>query len=258
MQLAIRLGERLELPTDEFGDERWDRESVEKFLPPLRQFATESDFDRFFAENGDFYAVAVERFQPVYEALNQDWYHRFYGQAPNETFHILLAPGNGYANYGPGAEGLDGTRNVYSILGAFPDAEGMPIYPMGRVLPLVVHEFNHSFINHLIQSNLSKLQAAGERLFSIVEEAMRQQAYTGWEEMMAEALVRAAEVKYRKDHGATTSEIDRAIEEHTARGFFWIEALVAELDNYDRGREVYPTLESYMLRIIELYNKIMD
>ena len=36
-------------------------------------------------------------------------------------------------------------------------------------------------------------------------------------------------------------------------GFFLIEDLVDELENYDNQRDVYPTLESYMPKIIEAY-----
>jgi len=36
-------------------------------------------------------------------------------------------------------------------------------------------------------------------------------------------------------------------------GFIWIEELVAELESYENQRDRYPTLESYMPKIIEAY-----
>jgi len=36
-------------------------------------------------------------------------------------------------------------------------------------------------------------------------------------------------------------------------GFFWIEELVEELENYDKQRDKYPTLESYMPKLAEAY-----
>ena len=258
MLLAVHLNDRLELIADAPDDARWDRESVEKFLPLLRQFAAESDFDRFFAENADFYAVAAERFQPVYEALNPDWFRRFYGQGPNETFRILLAMGNGGQSYGVQQEAPDGTRNVYSISAAGSDREGLPTYPVGRLVPLMIHEFNHSFVNRLIDENRSKLEGAGEKLFAVVGGTMKNQAYTEWETMMSEALVRAAVIQYAKHNGGARQLLNQMIAEEQDRGFFWIGELVNELDNYDRGRETYPTLESYMPRIIALYRDRTD
>ncbi len=259
MLLAVHLNDRLELIADAPDDARWDRKRVEKFLPLLRQFAAESDFDRFFAENADFYAVAVERFQPVYEALNQDWYHTFYGQEPNETFRIVLAMGNGGMSYGSHRDAPDGTRDVYSIPGVWKfDEEGMPVYPVEEFFPIIIHEFNHSFINPLIYNNLQAFRASGKKLFSAVKGQMTRQAYSSWTTMMHEALVRAAVIKYWKDHDVAQQAIDQTTEYDKSLGFFWIEALVAELDNYDRQREVYPTLESYMPRIIELYRDRTD
>ena len=38
-----------------------------------------------------------------------------------------------------------------------------------------------------------------------------------------------------------------------AFGFFWIKELVDELESYDKQRDKYPTLESYMPKLSEAY-----
>jgi hypothetical protein len=258
MKMAVCLNEQLELVTDDLGDERWSRKNVKKFVRLLRKFAAESNFDAFFDSNTEVYAVAVERFQPVYEAIDKDWYSAFYGQVSDERFHTVLAMGNGINDYGLHSTAPDGSRNVYAILTAASYQQGLPNYPVNRLLPLMIHEFNHSFVNGLMDENLSEWEVVGQKLFAQVEQTMRAQAYTDWKIMMNEALVRAAVIKYFKDNGSTQQVLDQMIAQEESRGFFWIRELVVELENYDSRRKAYPTLESYMPQLLALYQNGVD
>jgi hypothetical protein len=87
---------------------------------------------------------------------------------------------------------------------------------------------------------------------------MKDQAYSNWETVMNEALVRAAVIKYAKDNGASQPMLDRMIAQEESRGFFWIRELVAELENYDNRREAYPSLESYMPQLLAFYQNKVD
>lgn len=75
---------------------------------------------------------------------------------------------------------------------------------------------------------------------------MSSQAYGNWKTMMNEALVRASVIKYMKDHNFDKQEIDNEIKGQLDRGFLWIQGLVTELDNYDKQRNLYPTLDDYI------------
>jgi hypothetical protein len=258
MGMAVALNEQLELATDDLGDVRWSRENARKFVRLLREFAAESDFDTFFASNAEVYARAVESFQPVYEAINKDWYPAFYGKAPDERFHIVLAMGNGMGNYGLHSTSPDGSRNVYAILAAAGYEQGLPNYPVARLLPVMIHEFNHSFVNGLMDKNLSEWEVVGKKLFAQVAEVMRAQAYGDWQTMMNEALVRAAVINYFKDNGGSQQMLDQQIASEKQRGFFWIEQLVAELEKYDSRRDAFPTLESYMPQLLAFYQNEAD
>jgi len=138
---------------------------------------------------------------------------------------------------------------------AFTDDTGMPkfdYYPFAELI--IIHEFNHSFANDLIDNNIEAYRESGEKLFSVSKDLLAKQAYGKWETMMREALVRAAVIKNMKDHDYDQQIIKSLINwEKKECGFFWIEELVAELENYDNQRKKYPTLESYMPRLIEVY-----
>ena len=258
MWLAIHLDNNLNLLANIDNDvwqrdPRWTKEIVEKFIPLLQQFAKETKFDDFFKENANLYDEAVKRFTPLYEPMDLDWYFSFYGKEPSEIFSIILGLGNG-SNYGPSLD-ANGSKKEYSVVGVlFTDSTGMPKFDYNPLASLtIIHEFNHSFVNHLIDKNKEAFRDSGEKLFSVTKDVMAKQNYGAWEIMMYEALVRAAVIKYMIDHDYHQQMIEGLTNWEKECGFLWIEELVAELESYDKQRDIYPTLESYMPKLIEVY-----
>ena len=255
--MAIYLDEHLNLQTNAKplteSDSRWDKENTEKFVSLLQRFYKDVDFDKFFNDNAELYAETVKSFVPVYEQMDLNWYSIFYGKEPTETFKIVIGLGNGSSNYGPSLEYINGEKTVYAIMGVSEAAysEGIPVFGMTN-FPILIHEFNHSFVNYLIEKNRDAFRESGEKLFSFVEDDMKKQAYSSWEIMMKEALVRAAVIKYMKDHDFEQSAISMEImQQKHLSGFLWIEELVDELGSYEKQRNIYSTLESYMPKLIE-------
>jgi len=109
-------------------------------------------------------------------------------------------------------------------------------------------------VNKLTKKYSSEFKNNGEKIYPLVQNEMNDQAYGDWETMISEALVRAAVIKYMKDHNFEKSEIEREINDQLNRGFLWINELVTELENYDKQRVKYPSLESYMPNIVSAYS----
>ena len=85
---------------------------------------------------------------PIYKSIDTQWYNDFYGQKSNDRFHIILSMSNGPGNYGPSVTDKENIHNVFSVMGAWvTDSVGMVVYPPELILPILIHEFNHSFIN---------------------------------------------------------------------------------------------------------------
>jgi len=259
MDMAIHLDDNLNpiVPfTDKIPDGRWGKEKANAFVRLLKKFYKDTNSKQFFTENKNLYAEASERFLPIYETLDIDWFTTFYGKAPKERFRIVNALANGGGNYGPSIELTNKKKEVYAIMGAWKtDSMGMVDFPVAAYFPTLVHEFNHSFVNYLLEKNPASFKNSGEIIFKTVESNMRSQAYAGWETMLNEALVRAAVIKYMKDHHFSADEINQEVIEQLDRGFVWIEALVDELENYDAHRATYPTLEAYMPSLANAYVK---
>lgn len=258
MKMAVHLDQDLNplVPfNEEIPEPRWGKENAYEFVRLLKEFYRDSNSEKFFEENEGLYREAGNRFLPIYEKLDLEWYTRFYGTEPNENFVIVNGLGNGGGNYGPAVEFPTGKREVYAIMGAWnTDAGGMVEFPVNHYFPTLLHEFNHSFVNELLKPNYEAFKETGQTLYSKVEKDMRKGAYGSWETMINEALVRAAVIKYMKDHHFSEEEISLEVSDQRNRGFIWIEDLVLELEKYDRDREKYPTLESYIPELARAYS----
>ncbi|MDN3707021.1 DUF4932 domain-containing protein [Myroides ceti] len=262
MSMAIHLDENLNplIPfTDDIPDERWGKDNAVEFVRLLKKFYQESNSKQFFKENKKLYTEVSERFLPIYEHLDRSWYPKFYGKEPNENFIIINGLGNGGGNYGPSINLPNGKRDVYAIMGTWKtDSLGMAEFTIENYFPTLLHEFNHSFVNYLLQKNPEPFRANGEKIYKVVAGEMQNQAYADWETMVNEALVRAAVIKYMKDHHFSKEEIEKETNEQLNRGFIWIEDLLSELEQYGANRKKYPTLESYMPNLIKAYNRYAD
>lgn len=260
MSMAIHIGKAPNFkPLVEFSDSipemRWRKENALKFIKLLQKFYKDTNCKKFFDDNTDLYNNVSARFIPIYDNLDLKWYKDFYGEKPHEKFIIVNGLGNGPNNYGPNIVFKNGQREVYAIMGTWSvDSTGMAKFDNNRYFPTLLHEFNHSFVNYLTEQNQTSLQESGEKIFAVVEENMKSQAYSNWKTMISESIVRAGVIKYMKDHNYNKKLIDNEVLEQLTRGFLWINELCDELENYDKQRDKYPSFESYMPNIIRAFN----
>lgn len=257
MSMAIHLDDKFNLKQKNISetlDKRWSRANALQFATLLKKFYKDSNSKGFFQDNQALYNEVQKRFLPIYEHIELDWYPKFYGKKPSEKFLIVNGLGNGGGNYGVAIKNPQGLKEVYAIMGTWSmDSLGMAEFPLQSYLPTLLHEFNHSFVNYLLEKDTTIFRDSGEKLYSVVKEEMNRQAYGSWQTMLNEALVRAAVIKYQKDHNFSSEEISKEINGQLDRGFLWIEKLVDELEHFDRQRDLYPTLESYMPVLAKVY-----
>ena len=261
MNMAISLSDNYPfVPLVPFSDDipeaRWGKKKATKFLEMLNAFYLEANAQKFFEAQEALYRQASENFSKVYEALDVHWYASFYGEEPKGEFRIINGLGNGGANYGPHIT-VNDKEIVYAIMGTWSvDSLGAPMYRVDDYFPVLLHEFNHSFINHLVKLYSAELVKSGKKIYPPLEERMRAMAYGNWEVMFAEAIVRAAVIKYLKDHHHEQSLIDSRLNNEINIGFLWTAELVEELERYDRNRDQFPTLESFMPELVKFFEGI--
>lgn len=260
MSLAIHLRDTSSLtgivsfaPRPVALDHRWSPGRLSSFLGELRDFVEESAFDEFIAENLSYYED-VER--KTREWLRREaefaWFDEFFGSKPNAELCLVIGLLNGPHSYGPRVRTPDG-EELYCIVGAWKsDLRGYPVYDRDAV-PIVIHEFCHSYVNPLVHAHRVDLEASGRRLFALVEEEMERQAYGHWTTMMHESIVRACVVRYlarTEGEAAAEEQTEREIE----RGFEWTDRLEGLLKEYESARDRYPTFDRFFPRIIEFFD----
>ena len=238
-------------------EKRWSPEASTKFVVLLKQFYKDTDCDSFFKLNSDRYAIAEKQFYALFKKLDIDWYYKYYGKSPSESFTIIIGLGNGGNNFGPSIDLPDGSRKVYAIIGADSfDEAGTPIFPGDAYLPTLIHEFNHSFINYLTELNKLSLGHSGEIIYENQSAKMKRLKYGEWKTMISESLVRASVIRYLIRHSSDTLIADKELKQQLAYGFVWMKELVGILGQFELQRKMYPTLESFMPKIVNFYDTI--
>ncbi len=225
MKMAIHISQPPEFTpiipfSKEVPERRWGKKNAAKFLKLLNDFYSETDCKSFFKNNSELYQITSNRFLEVYKELDTSWYLDFYGEKPKGEFVIVIGLGNGGGNYGPKIIYPDGRESVYAIMGTWSvDSTGLPTYKVNSYFPTLLHEFNHSFINHLVEKNKTELKKSGSAIYSQLKDVMNNQAYGSWETVISEALVRAAVIKYMKDHNTEEELITKELNYQLNRGF---------------------------------------
>lgn len=260
MSLAVHLTDLPELaertPLDkapEGLDSRWKADDAREFLKLLRDFAKESDSQAFFDAHAKLYQQAAQRMEQATKPVRLEWFNSYYGQSTHPEFRLYLGLTNGPQCYGP--HFLD--KELYCILGVWEkDADCVPAFSQA-VLPTVIHEFNHSYVNPVIDAHAKELEAAGQKIFVQAGPSMRRMAYSNWKTMLYESVVRAGVVRYRVAfEGAAKGEEE--IRQQEQSGFKWIRGLSDLMAEYEKDRKRYPTLDSFSPRLAEFFKSYAE
>lgn len=239
-------------------DDRWTDVDKDKFLSYLNNFYKDTKFNEFFKAHNDIYEKGIKSFQKnVTSSFNVDWYSDFYGNEPQENYTIIIGFCNGGGNYGAERQLKGEKKDVYAIVGYFVDEEDTPMYN-NRFLPTLIHEFNHSFINHYLDENkypehVRQLEAAANVLYLNSQMSMSQQAYGSWQTMINESLVRAAVICYMLDNEFKTEDIRSVLLEQIQRNFRWMPELVTLLRKYEKKHSKYGNFENFYPEIIDFF-----
>ena len=262
MGLAIHLQDtnslRLRVPLEprpDGLDGRWRPEDVRDFLEKTRQFAQESKFDEFIKAQQPMYDRAVAKLQSLLDKeANLEWFDDFFGARPGAEFHIALGMVNGPGSYGPHFKLAD-REEYYCILGVWKFGIlglGEPKFDK-TMLPIVIHEFCHSYANKIVDDHILQLEKSGKKIYAKVGEKMKRMAYGNWQTMMRESLVRACVVRYM---AATEGQeaAQKQINSEVGLGFSWIPELSDLLAHYEQKRDKYPTVDSFFPNIVYFFN----
>jgi len=257
MILAVHLDDQLQLVNPEelpSLDARFTGADVEGYVSMLRDFAEVTRLDDFLAAHHPYVAqveatlrTMVEKEDPV------SWFDRFFGAQPKARYIVVPGLLTGTMNYGVRATLPDGTLEITQVLGVYA-ADGLPLNDDLSVT-LLVHEMAHSYVNPLVATHRGALEAAGTRLFALVEEPMRQQAYDNWKTFVDESMVRAVVALYMwETRGEAAGQVEIAAQER--RAFFWTSRLVGHLQRYQRERATFSDFAAFLPELVNAFDAL--
>jgi hypothetical protein len=233
-------------------DQRW-KDKSDKFILLLNDFYTNTDFHKFFTQNKNLYSLAEERFTAIVNEIDVPWFERFFGERINGTYQIIIGMATNGNNYGPSVNYLSGNKEVYSVVGAWQmDSLGLPVFAKERYAQLVIHEFSHSFCNHLVDQHFSEMKKAAKGFYKQVDTQMELQHYGSAEMMMYETMVRASTIQYLKEHHLDENKLNSMVAYEQSNGFMLIKQMLNAFEKYQDSRSKYATLNAYMSEIIGL------
>ena len=233
--------------------DRWTEQQKQDFLEPLSDFYHKSHFHEWYESTLPIRNQATETFnKDIRPALDFTWFDTFFGPCKNADLRIYLSILVGPGNYGCSSQRIDG-QNVFSpVIGcARPDSLGNVYYQIKAVLPVVIHEFCHAYCNPLNEKYWGKMEKKADKVFELKKEELKRQAYGSTLIMMNETFVRSCVIRYTLSHNSN-ADINKLISDE--RNFLLTRTMVESLAQYEKQRDIYPDIESYMPQLIKDIN----
>ena len=232
----------------------WRGAEARKFLESARDFSRVAPLSTFLATHQPLFDSATTRLRRAVDRAQPEWFTQYFGAAPGDAFIVSPLLVNAGGNFA--ADFIDdSTHERYAYLGVtLVDSMGFPaIAP--DVLPTVIHEFSHSFVNPLMSGQTSALRGSGERMFRAVQTQMRALAYTSWPTMLNESMVRASVIRYvLATDGPVAASKELSLQQ--GLGFVWMDELVRLLGEYESQRSTYPTFASFLPRVVDYFDAL--
>ena len=249
---SLQLREDIEL--DDFVINRaGGMDSLKVFLDLLRDFAVQSSFNEFFSESQDFYSGVVDNALKNLGPVNYiDELESFYGMAQNAYYIVLVSLYN-HVGFGNSILCENSRRELYNTLGPQKISENVPFFGDQHYMKhMIRHEFSHPFINPLTEKYWDYLKDYASKFDSIPETA-RQKVCGDWQECVNEFTIRAitTQLAYNESEKAGLQEYER----EKSRGVSYLDPLLESIRFYQQNREKYPTLETYYLKILDVFKK---
>lgn len=233
--------------------DRWTEQQKQDFLEPLSDFYHKSHFHEWYESTLPVRNQATETFNnDIRSALDFSWFDTFFGPRQNADFKIILNFLVGWQNYGCSSQRIDGQDVLSPVIGcAKPDSLGNACYQIKIVLPIVIHEFCHAYCNPLNAKYWAKMEKKADKVFELKKEELTRQAYGSSLTMMNETFVRSCVIRYIMAHNPN-ADLNSLIANE--KSFLLTQTMVESLAQYEKQRNVYPDIESYMPQLIKDIN----
>lgn len=225
---------------------------MQEIMKQVNVFYQVSEFEQFWESSQSWYAKAkaeIDEIKPdenVIKTMEGFYEQKFlvYRIIPSLTFWS----GPGFGFYEEGKKG----NTAYFVLG--PLSDDFRFNLDDRLKTLAIHEFGHSFVNHVLETTCSDLINDTESLFAPIVEKMRPQGYPEWQYCVNEHFVRAGEVLIPELMNDTTLSESNLMWNTEEKDFIYLPFIVHQLRSYRIEKDL-SYKESIQKTMLDLKNK---
>ena len=273
MAFALRLSiedgsisylEDLERGFDDYHD-RLSPPAEKKFISLLEDFYVDTAFGEFFAGHRGVYEECEQAMRKVVDNMDLDWYDSFFGPVDGVEFRVYLGLLNGPGNFAIHQRCIDGREVVNALMGCCDrDSDGTIYYGEVYTLPVLVHEFNHSYCNPLNKAIWDSISDKAVAIFNENASFYDSIAYGSAVLVMNEMFVEASMLRYLMSHpvdldGTGFGNMDELIErliliDEQQKKFKLVRIMIEVLGRREESYDRYTTMRDFMPVYAEAVN----
>jgi len=233
-------------------------EQLQVLANSFKDYAIQSGFYTYFNEvQKPFYEQVLS--QTAYNFRNfkaVETLERYYGKKA-DSYNLILNLNSGYGNFGKSIQSGD-SLDLYAILETRDHTGQLPVYTTSIATNnLILHEFNHGFVNPEIDKFASEL-GSFSYLYEPIEMSMKSQAYHHWHTVVNEHVVRANVIQMAKSLWGETLASSMYYRSEFGKRYIYLDRINEKLDYYQQNRKKYPTFADYVPELVSAFAEITE
>jgi len=235
---------------------QWNTENLAKFISLLDDFYRKTQFRRFFTGHQNLYFQAESRFNTLLDSIDTNWFSSFFGQALNDPL-VIVSLTNGPNNYGGICTYKNKPSHSMVVIGCTSTDElNNPIFDPDQIMPVIIHEICHYYIDKLDLKPIKDMQASADKIFPFVQEQLLKRAYGDSKTMIYEYLANLCTASYFESNPTDFDAFHITFDE--TGGFIWLRDALVFLKNFTENRQLYPIFNDFMPQLVGFMNMIAD
>jgi len=209
-------------------------DNLEQYQQSIKQFAETSNFKAFWNSKVPFYNQILDSTIANMSEIDLIKAMEDYFNETQESYNIIVAPAF-RGGFGPRLPGNDGKYNIYACLSPNLMRNNIPFLSLNYLRYYVWHEFGHSFVNPLAEKHADRV-ASTSNMLEPIREQMKMQAYSNWETVVNEHIIRAVHVRLEELHlGLELSQ--RLLDDQIKGHYIYIEPFIEKLKDFETKRD---------------------
>lgn len=205
--------------------------NLNNYQKALHQFATKTDFDKFWKHNKAFYHQIIDACIPELSDIDYITTLERYLKLSNNSYNIIISP-LAIGGYGPSLSREDGTTDFYACVPLnWGQSNEIPYLKKEDFQVYLWHEFCHSFINPETQKYTRMIEKSAI-LFNPIKDEMSKQAYTNWQTCVNEHIIRAINIRLTEIH-IGRAKAEEILNNELKNHFIYIKPIIEKLKQYE-------------------------